>query len=57
MKTLYPFCLNTWRDYEVLRFILLHDLKGAMHLDHSKDVSVHVSTSTSYSFNTLTPVT
>jgi len=27
-----------------------------MHLDCSKDMLVHVSTSTSYDFNTLTPV-
>jgi hypothetical protein len=33
--------------------ILLHNFKGAMSLDHSKDTSVHVSTCTSYDFNEL----
>jgi hypothetical protein len=42
--------------YEVPRMILMHDLKGAMRLDRSKDMSVHVSTCTSYDFNALTPV-
>jgi len=28
-----------------LGMMLLHDLKGTMQLDHSKDVFVHVSTS------------
>jgi hypothetical protein len=36
--------------------ILLCDFKGAMQLDHSKNMSVHVSTCTSYNVNTLTPV-
>jgi len=31
----------------------LRDLKGAMRLDHSKDMSVHVSTCTSYDFNAV----
>jgi hypothetical protein len=31
-------------------------LKGAVRLDPSKDMSAHVSTCTSYGFNTLTPV-
>jgi hypothetical protein len=33
---------------------LLFSLKGAMRLDRSKDVSVHVSTCTGYDFNPLT---
>jgi len=36
--------------------ILLHDLKGAMRLHRSKDMSVHVSICTTYDFNSLTPV-
>jgi len=36
--------------------ILLCDLKGAMQLGCSKDMSVHVSTCTCYDFNTLMPV-
>jgi hypothetical protein len=34
----------------------LHYLKGAMRLDHSKDMFVHVPTCTSSDFNPLTPV-
>jgi hypothetical protein len=30
--------------------------KGAMRLDHNKDMSMSISTCTSYNFNTLTPV-
>jgi hypothetical protein len=45
---------NTWCGYEVAGMILLHDLKGAMSLDCSKDMSVHVSTCTSYDFIALT---
>jgi hypothetical protein len=41
---------------EVTGMILLSDLKGAMRLDRSKDMSMHVSTCTSYDFNALTPV-
>jgi len=36
--------------------ILLLGLKGAMRLDRSKDMSLHVSTCTSYDFNALKPV-
>jgi len=36
--------------------ILLRDLKGVMRLDRSKDMSMHVSTCTSYDFSALTPV-
>jgi hypothetical protein len=49
-------CQCTWRDYEVPGVILLSNLKGAMKRDPSEDVSVHVSTCTSYDFNALTPV-
>jgi len=43
---------NTWSAYEVPITILLHNLKGPMQLDYSKDnMSVHVSTCTSYNFN------
>jgi len=45
-----------WSGREVVGMTLLRDLKGAMRLHHSKDMSVHVSTCTSYDFNTLTPV-
>jgi len=44
------------RKYEVPGMILLQDLKGAMRLDGTKDVTVHVSTCASYNFNALTPV-
>jgi hypothetical protein len=36
--------------------ILLRDLKRAMRLDRSKDMSVRVTTCTSYDFNALTSV-
>jgi hypothetical protein len=36
--------------------ILLHDLKGAMLLDRSKDMSMHDLTCISYGFKSLTPV-
>jgi hypothetical protein len=42
--------------YEVPGMTLLRDLKGSMLLDRSKDISVHVSTCTSYDFNALMPV-
>jgi hypothetical protein len=32
----------TWSGYDVPGRILLHDFKGAMRLDRSKDISVHV---------------
>jgi hypothetical protein len=41
---------------DVPRNILLRNVKGAMRLDHSKNMPVHVSTCTSYNFNALTPV-
>jgi hypothetical protein len=44
------------RGYKVSGMILLLDLKGAMRLYLSKDVSVHVLTCTSYDFIALTPV-
>jgi hypothetical protein len=44
------------RGYEVPGMILLRDLKGAMRLDRSKDMSMRVSTCTNYYFNALTPV-
>jgi len=53
---LHPITVNTWCGYEVLRMILLHDLNGAMCLDCSKDIPVHVLTCTTYDFNTLTTV-
>jgi len=36
--------------------ILLRDLKVVMRLDRNKDISVRVSTCTTYDFNPLTPV-
>jgi hypothetical protein len=42
--------------YGVPAMILLRGLKGAMQLDHSKDLSVHVSTCISYDLNGLTSV-
>jgi hypothetical protein len=42
--------------YEVSGMILLRDLNGAMRLDRSIDLSVHISTCTSYDLNALTPV-
>jgi hypothetical protein len=36
-----------------LGMTLLHNLKGAMQHNHSKDTSVHVSTCISYDFNTV----
>jgi hypothetical protein len=47
---------STWCGYEVPRITFLHDLEGAMWLDHSKDMSAHVSTCISYDFNVLMPV-
>jgi hypothetical protein len=46
----------TWCGYEVPGIILLHNLKGALLLDCSKDISVHVSACTSYDFSALMPV-
>jgi len=39
---------NTWCGYEISGIILLYNIKGAMQLDHSKDMSVHISTGTTY---------
>jgi len=41
---------------EVRGIILLRDLKEAMRLGHSKDMSVHVSTCTTYDLKALTSV-
>jgi hypothetical protein len=48
--------MNMWFTYEIPEIILLCDLKGTVQLDCSKDMSVHVSSCTSYDFNTLMPV-
>jgi len=45
-----------WYGCEVPGMILLCDLQGAMQLDCSKHMSVHVSTCASYNFNALPPV-
>jgi hypothetical protein len=45
-----------WCGYEVSGIILSHRLKGAMRLNHSKYMSVHVSTCTKYDFNALASV-
>jgi hypothetical protein len=47
---------STWCSCEVLGMILLRNFNGAMRLDRSKDMSVHVSAFASYDFNALTPV-
>jgi hypothetical protein len=39
-----------------VRMILLRNLQGAMRLDHSKYMSLHVSNCTHYDFNALTSV-
>jgi len=44
-------CIYTRFGCEVPGMIILHILKGAMQLDHSKDTSVHVSTCTSYNLS------
>jgi hypothetical protein len=41
------------RGYEVPGMNLLRDLRGAMRLDRSEDMSVHVSTCTSYDIDPL----
>jgi hypothetical protein len=43
-----------WCDYEVHGTVLLSDFMGAMRLDRSKDMSMHVSTCTCYDLNALT---
>jgi len=45
--------LTTWSGYEVHGMILFHDLKEAMQLGHSKDMSVHDSAYTSYDFSVV----
>jgi hypothetical protein len=42
--------------YEVTGMILFCYLKGAMRIDCSNEMSVHVSTCTSYDFKALAPV-
>jgi len=54
--------MNRWKynvktHDEIPGMILLCNLEGAMQFDCSKDMSVHVSTCTSYDFNVLIPVT
>jgi hypothetical protein len=48
--------LNTLCDYEAPGMILLCNSRGAMWLDCSKNMCVHVSTCTSYDFNSRMPV-
>jgi hypothetical protein len=47
---------NTRFGYKVSGMILLRDLKVSLRLDHSEDMSAHVSTCISYDLNALTPV-
>jgi len=47
---------NTWCGYDVPGMVLLCDLKVAMRIDRSKDMSVYVSVCISYSSNTVTLV-
>jgi hypothetical protein len=57
MKSTVNLCINICvRGCEVPRRILLCVLKGGggMCVECSKDMSVHISTSTSYGFSTLT---
>jgi hypothetical protein len=49
-----PLCKR--RGCEVAGTILLHDLKAAMRLARSKDMSAHVSTCTDYNLKALSPV-
>jgi hypothetical protein len=44
--------VHAWCGYEVPGMILVHDLKGAMGLVCSKEMSMHVSTCISYDINT-----
>jgi hypothetical protein len=46
---------HTLFGYEVPGMILLPESKGAMTLDHSKDMSVRVSTCITYDLDALTP--
>jgi hypothetical protein len=48
--------VNTYCGYEVPEIISLGGLNRAIQLDRSKDMSVHVSTCTSYDFNELASV-
>jgi len=41
--------------YEVTGMILYFDLKGVRQLDHSRGMSVHIATCTSYDLNASTP--
>jgi len=43
----------TWSGYEVPGMVLSRDLKGAMRLGCSKDMSVHASTCNTYDSHTL----
>jgi hypothetical protein len=47
--------IRTLCGYEVAGIILLRELEGAMRLDRSKDMSVHVSACSSYDLSALTP--
>jgi len=47
--------MHTLCDYGVPTMILLCD-SGAMRLDYSKNMSVHVSTYCSYNFSALMPI-
>jgi hypothetical protein len=42
-----------WCGYEVPGMMLLRYFKGAMLLDHNKDMPIHVSTCTSYDLNAI----
>jgi hypothetical protein len=48
--------MYTYCGYGVSEMNLLRELKGPMRLDHSNDMSAHVSTCTSYDLNAVTPV-
>jgi hypothetical protein len=50
------FAADTRCGYEVPGMVLLRDLKGAMRLDRSRDMSVYVSTCTGYDSSLWTPV-
>jgi hypothetical protein len=47
---------DTWCVYEFPGMILLRDLKGATSLAPNRDMSVRISTCTSYDLNSLMPV-
>jgi hypothetical protein len=46
----------TWYGYEVSGIVLSRNFKGAMRLDRTKYMSVHVFASAGYDFNALTPI-